>query len=41
MSKNKGAAGKDVEQWEYFSIAHGSASLYSHFGNEFGSFSEN
>jgi hypothetical protein len=34
-------AGKDVEQGEHFSTAAGRANLYNHFGNQFGSFSEN
>jgi len=34
-------AGEDVEQEEHFSIAGGSTNLYSHFGNQFGGFSEN
>jgi hypothetical protein len=34
-------AGKDVEQGERSSIAGGSANLYKHFGNQYGSFSEN
>ena len=33
--------GKNVEQGEHSSIAGGSANLKKHFGNEFGSFSEN
>jgi hypothetical protein len=31
----------DMEQGEYFSIVGGSANLYSHFRNQYGSFSEN
>ena len=34
-------AGEDVEQGEHSSIACGSANLYNHVGNQFGSFSEN
>jgi hypothetical protein len=34
-------AGEDVEQGEHSSIACGSAKLYNHVGNQFGSFSEN
>ena len=34
-------AGEDGEQWGHSSIAGGRANLYSHFGNQFGSFSEN
>ena len=34
-------AGKHVEQGEHFAIAGRSANLYNHFGNKFGSFSEN
>jgi hypothetical protein len=30
---------EDVKQGEYSSIAGGSANLYNHFGNKFGSFS--
>jgi hypothetical protein len=30
-----------IEQEEHSSIAGGSANLYNHFGNQFGSFSEN
>ncbi|KAL6041517.1 hypothetical protein STEG23_029405, partial [Scotinomys teguina] len=33
--------GVDVEQGEHFSTADGIANLYSHFGNQYGSFSEN
>ena len=33
--------GEDVKQGEHSSIAGGSANLYNHFGNQFGSFSEN
>ena len=32
-------AGEDVAQREHSSIAGGSANLYSHFGNQYGSFS--
>jgi hypothetical protein len=34
-------AGEDVEKEEHSSIAGGIASCYNHFGNQFGSFSEN
>jgi hypothetical protein len=34
-------ADKDVERKEHSSIAGGSANLYNHFGNQFGSFSKN
>ena len=34
-------AREDREQGEHFSIAGGSINLHSHFGNLFGSFSEN
>ena len=34
-------AGEDVEQGKYFSTAGGSTHLYSHFGNQYGGFSEN
>ena len=34
-------AGKDVEQGEHSSIADGHADLYSHFGSQYGSVSEN
>ena len=34
-------AGEDVEQGEHFFIAGRSTNLYNHFGNQFGSFSEN
>jgi hypothetical protein len=33
-------ADEDVEQGEYASTAGGSANLYNHFGNQFGSFSK-
>jgi hypothetical protein len=33
-------AGEDVEQGEHFSIAGGSANLYSHFRNHYGKFLE-
>ena len=33
--------GKDVEQERHSSIASGNANLYSHYGNQYGSFSEN
>jgi len=34
-------AGEDVEQKQPSSTADGSANLYSHFGNQYGGFSEN
>jgi hypothetical protein len=34
-------AGKGMEQGAHFFIPGGSANLYNHFGNQFGSFSQN
>jgi hypothetical protein len=34
-------AGNEVKQGEHFFIACGSANLYNHFGNQYGSFLEN
>jgi hypothetical protein len=34
-------AGEDVDKEEHLSIAGGIASLYNHFGNQFGGSSEN
>jgi hypothetical protein len=34
-------AGKDMEKEEHSSLAGGTASLYNHFRNQFGGFSEN
>jgi hypothetical protein len=34
-------AGEDMEQGEQLFIAYRSMNLYNHFGNQFGSFSEN
>jgi hypothetical protein len=42
-SKAQGTAhaGKDVEQWEYSSVADGIANFYNHCGKQFSGFSEN
>lgn len=40
-SKVTADAGEDVEQGGRSSIAGGNANLNNHFGNQFGSFSEN
>jgi hypothetical protein len=41
MTQVTAHAGKDVEQRKHPSIAGGSANLYSHFRNQFSSFSKN
>ena len=40
-TKVRDHTGEDVEQGEHFSVAGGNTHLYSHFRNQYGSFSEN